>query len=92
MMGAWLGAERALLLAVPFLVLSATIWLMRLKWVVWLALVALILIEAGTVAAYVASDAPTRTVLVTAFAIAASAVQVPIGVLVAAARYFQNAE
>lgn len=91
-LGAWLGAACALLLAVPSLVFSGTLWLMRTKWVVWLALGALVVIEGAAVAAYLAWDAATGNVLVTAFAVAASAVQVPIGVLVAVSRYFQNAD
>jgi hypothetical protein len=91
-LGAWLGATCALLLVAPSLVLTATIWLMRIKWIVWLAFGALLVMEGGAVAAYLASDAQTGSLLLTAFAVAASAVQIPIGFLVAVVSYFQKAD
>jgi hypothetical protein len=89
---AWLGTTCALLLAAPSLVLTATTWLLRVKWIVWLAFGALLVIEGGAIAAYLTSDAQTGRLLLTAVAVAASAVQIPIGFLVAAVSYFQNAE
>lgn len=82
----------ALLFAAPSLVLAATAGVMRRKWIVWLALAAVSFVEACCVGAYLFSEPATRSLIVMAFAIAASAVQIPIAALVAAVRYFQSAE
>lgn len=88
----WLGARPGLLLAAPSMVLAATTWAMRRPWIVWLALTAVSVVEACCVLAYLFAGADNGSIAVTAFAIAASVVQIPIAALVAAVRYFQNAD
>jgi len=85
----WLSAKTLFLMA-PYLVLAATTWLIRTPWVVWLALGSLVLIESSVVAVYLASASSTGELVVSAFGIAASGVQVPIAVLVAVVRSFQK--
>ncbi|HET9931951.1 MAG TPA: hypothetical protein VFQ35_14715 [Polyangiaceae bacterium] len=91
-LAARMGSTNALLLAAPGLVLAGMTWLMRIRWVLWVGLSVLVLLETCALVGYASSDASTRSVIVWAFAIALSSVQLPIGALVAAARYFESAE
>ena len=91
-LASWLGVTGGLLLAAPFLLLAVTTWVMRTAWVAWVALGVLLLLEACALVGYRSSDASTGNVILWAFAVATSSVQIPIAALVAAVRYFQNAE